>query len=93
MGDGFPTKCPNCGTERFFSKWESGYQEYGTLECEECGCIYNESSKCIASMPEKKEKYADIHIETISQDTADEIEKELKRFCINWERYNYDGNI
>ena len=47
MADWFETKCPQCGILRHFSKWEVGYQEFGNLECEDCGCIYNDRSKSI----------------------------------------------
>jgi len=34
-------------------------------------------------------KLSDIHIEGILPDTANEIEKYLQRFNINWERNDY----
>jgi hypothetical protein len=34
-------------------------------------------------------KLSDIHIEGITPETANKIDKYLKTFSINWERYNY----
>ena len=56
MATYYNTKCPNCGVERLFSKWEPGYQEFGNLTCDECGCTYNDRSGQIVSLPENENK-------------------------------------